>query len=232
MPIRKRFVRFLREYRSVAVFFVSMLLFRSAFADWMKVPSGSMNPTIVEGDRILVDKNVYGFRIPFTLVRLTHGSDPKRGDIVVFPSPEDGTVLVKRVVGVPGDRIEMRDEHLFVNATPVDYEPAVDVANADAELPRATRAQERLYLTEHLAGRAHAIMVLPEREAMRSFGPAVVPSGQYLVLGDSRDNSKDSRYIGFVPRGSIYGRAFRVAWSLDAEHHYRPRIDRTLAPLR
>jgi signal peptidase I len=232
MSLRQRIAGFLKSYRSVLVFLVSMLLFRSAFADWMVVPSGSMNPTIVEGDRILIDKRAYGLRVPFTMTRLTRGADPRRGDIVIFPSPEDGTVLVKRVVGLPGDRIEMRDERLLVNSLPIDYGPAPDVAAADAALPRDTRALERTYLTERLPDRPHAIMVLPARGAMRTFGPTLVPPGEYLVLGDSRDNSKDSRYIGFVPRESIYGRAFRVAWSLDAERWYRPRTDRVFAPLR
>ena len=230
MPLRQRITRFLATYKSLLLFFVSMLLFRSAFADWMDVPSGSMNPTIVEGDRILVDKMAYGLRIPFTTIRLTHGNDPRRGDIVIFPSPEDGTTLVKRVIGLPGDTIEMRDEGLLVDGVATDYAPALDVV--DADLLQTTRAQDHRYLTEHLANRAHAIMLLPERGAMRSFGPTVVPTGQYLVLGDSRDNSKDSRYIGFVPRASIIGRAFKVAYSLNADRWYLPRKDRLLKPLR
>jgi signal peptidase I len=225
-----RLLPILAEYKSLLIFFGLMLCFRSAVADWMYVPSGSMNPTIVEGDRILVDKQAYGLRIPFTTVRLTHGADPQRGDIVIFPSPEDGITLVKRVVGLPGDSIEMRNERLLINGTPIDYAPLTAVA-ADAELPNVTRAQEHDFMTENLADREHAIMLLPRRQADRSFGPVVVPAGQYLVLGDSRDNSKDSRYIGFVPRDSIVGRAFGVAWSLDAERWYRPRGDRLFKSL-
>src|SRR4029077_7803530 len=91
--------------KSLLIFFAMMMVFRSAVADWMYVPSGSMNPTIVEGDRILVDKAAYGLRVPFTTKRLTHGSDPQRGDIAIFASPEDGTTLVKRIVGLPGDTV-------------------------------------------------------------------------------------------------------------------------------
>ena len=90
--------RFWHEYRGTFFFLFAMLMFRSAWADWMTVPTGSMNPTIVEGDRILVDKHVFGLRLPWTLVRLTDGRDPQRGEIVVFDSPYDGTALVKRVV--------------------------------------------------------------------------------------------------------------------------------------
>ena len=229
MPKRERVTSLIRTNKSLFLFFALMLVFRSAVADWMYVPSGSMNPTIVEGDRILVDKAAYGLRVPFTTARLTQGEDPRRGDIVIFDSPEDGATLVKRVVGIPGDTIEMRQERVFVNGKPTAYEPVQ--AEADADLPRATRAQPRRYFTEHLDHRPHAIMVLPARPAQRSFGPMRVPDGEYLVLGDSRDNSKDSRYIGFVPRDSIVGRAFKVAYSLDAERWYRPRTDRFFAPL-
>ena len=229
MPLRHRVKVLLAANKSLLIFFGAMLVFRSAVADWMDVPSGSMTPTIVEGDRILVDKNVYGWRVPFTTLRFTRGADPRRGDVVIFGSPEDGTTLVKRVVGEPGDIVEMRDEHLLINGVALDY-GAEDVA-ADSELPRATRAQEHRYFTERLGDDIHAIMVLPQRRAARSFGPVKVPDGQYLVLGDSRDNSKDSRYIGCVPRDNIVGRAFAVAYSLDREHWYLPRGSRLFAAL-
>jgi len=215
--------------KSFLAFFVLMVVFRSAVADWMVVPTGSMNPTIVEGDRIFVDKAAYGLRVPFTTHRLTDGKNPVAGDIVIFPSPEDGTTLVKRVIGVPGDVIEMRDERLRVNGDDVAY--AQEDSAADAELPQRTRAQAHSYLSESLPGRQHFIMLLPAQRALRSFGPLVVPPDQYLVLGDSRDNSKDSRYIGFVPRDSIVGRASHVAFSLDPDHWYRPRTDRFFSPL-
>jgi signal peptidase I len=230
MLLRQRVRHLVAANRSLLIFFGLMLCFRSAVADWMYVPSGSMNPTIVEGDRILVDKEAYGLRIPFTTKRLTQGSDPRRGDIVIFPSPEDGMTLVKRVIGLPGDTVEMRNEQLLINGRAVAYTPLPELA-ADSDLPSATRTQEHDYRTEYLADRAHAIMVLPQRRADRSFGPVRVPTGQYLVLGDSRDNSKDSRYIGFVPRASIVGRAFAVAYSLDAGRWYRPRGDRLFKSL-
>jgi signal peptidase I len=230
MSLPRRLTRLLAANKSLLIFFALMMVFRSALADWMVVPSGSMNPTIVEGDRILVDKQTYGLRIPFTTTRLTTGNDPQRGDIVIFASPKDGsTTLVKRIVGLPGDVVEMRDEQLLINGVAIDYAPASDVA--DADLPQATRALDHRYATEKLVERSHSIMVLPQRAAMRSFGPTTVPPDQYLFLGDSRDNSEDSRYIGFVQRESIVGRAFRVAYSLDADRWYRPRADRFLSPL-
>lgn len=224
-----RALKFVAEYKSLLLFFGLMMVFRSAVADWMFVPTGSMNPTVVEGDRILVDKSAYGLRVPFTEIRLTQGSDPRRGDIVVFPSPEDGMVLVKRVVGLPGDSITMENEQLRVNGKPVKYASAFDPA--DADLLAVTRREQRYYLSESLGTWPHPIMVLPNRHAMRTFGPVTVPDGQYFMLGDSRDNSKDSRYFGFVPRASIVGRAHRVAYSLDSDRWYLPRTGRFLAEL-
>ena len=229
MHLHQKAMHMLLANRSLLIFFGLMMIFRSAVADWMYVPSGSMNPTIVEGDRILVDKNAYGWRIPFTTVLLAHGNDPGRGDIVIFDSPEDGMTLVKRVIGLPGDTVEMRDEHVLINGIALEY--GSEEVSADSDLPRATREQQHHYLAEKLGNDAHAIMLLPNHPAARSFGPIVVPQNQYLVLGDNRDNSKDSRYIGFVARASIVGRAFGVAYSLDAEHWYRPRGDRLFSAL-
>ena len=232
MILRERAIGFLTANKSFFVFFALMMVFRSAFADWMVVPSGSMNPTIVEGDRLLVDKAAFGWRVPFTTIRLTKGEDPQRNDIVIFTSPEDGMTLVKRVVGLPGDSIEMRDEHLLINGNPIEYSDAQIDSEIDPELPAATRRQDHQYMTEKLSDRAHEIMLLPKHASARSFGPIRVPDGQYLMLGDSRDNSKDSRYIGFVPRDNIFGRTRRIAYSLDAERWYRPRFDRVLSTLR
>jgi signal peptidase I len=209
---------------SVFTFIGLMLVFRSAFADWMVVPSGSMNPTIVEGDRVLVNKHVFGYRVPFTTVRLTAGEDPRRGDIVVFASPKDGIVLIKRVIGLPGDSIEMREDRLLVNHRPVSYLTAA--ASRDADMLAVSRAEPHQIATELLPGKPHAVMVLPERSAMRDFGPLVVPAGHYFMMGDNRDNSADSRYIGPVGRNLIVGRAEDVVISLDADRHELPRGDR------
>ncbi len=114
-------VRWWREYRGSLLFLFLMLVFRSAWADWVSVPTGSMNPTILEGDRVLVDKHVYGLRVPWTLMRLTDGRDPARGEIVVFDSPLDGTSLVKRVIGLPGDVIALDDLGLSINGVYADY---------------------------------------------------------------------------------------------------------------
>lgn len=221
----REFGRYAREYRGLAAFLILMLGFRSAWADWVYVPSGSMNPTILEGDRVLVDKHAYGLRVPWTLVHLTPGQDPTRGDIIVFDSPKDGTSLVKRVVAVPGDTIALDNERLTVNGIRAGYAPG-DAAALD-RLVSSTRTEHPRVVTESgIVGVTHNILLLPDRWAPSTFGPLVVPPGEYFVLGDNRDNSADSRYIGFVPRRNIVGRATRVIVSLDPDRYYLPRRGR------
>ena len=223
------FKALLRANLSLIGFIVLMLVFRSAFADWMVVASASMNPTIIEGDRVLVDKHVFGLRVPFTTVRLTQGEEPMRGDIVVFASPKSGITLIKRVIGLPGDIIEMRDEHLFINHVEVAYLPPA--AGDGRDLMQKSQSEEHFLAHEALPGRTHDVMVLPDRQAMRDFGPMVVSPGHYFMMGDNRDNSEDSRFIGSVARDLIVGRASRVVVSLNPEHFYLPREDRLLKPL-
>ncbi len=224
-----RLRRYWRDYRGVAAFLLLMLGFRSAWADWVSVPTGSMNPTILEGDRLLVDKHVYGLRVPFTLIHVTWGEDPTRGDIVIFPSPADGTLLVKRVIAIPGDTVAMNGERLTVNGVTARYAPGD--ARELQTLLAATQAQHPTVLGESGIGVAHDILLLPDRWAPSTFGPIVVPKGKYFVLGDNRDNSEDSRFIGLVPRRSIIGRATRVLVSLNPDRWYLPRSTRLLKSL-
>jgi signal peptidase I len=218
-----------REYRNFAIFAFFLLTFRSAWADWVHVPTGSMNPTILEGDRLLVDKHAYGVRVPWTLVHLTPGRDPMRGEIVVFDSPADGTSLVKRVIAVPGDIVSLDDHGLAINGRRAHY-TAGDLSHLQTLLS-ATLAMDPQILRESGLGPEHDILALPRLYARRSVEPLRVPAGMYFVMGDNRDNSADSRYFGFVPRRNIVGHATRVAFSLNPDHHYLPRGSRTLAPL-
>jgi signal peptidase I len=215
-----------REYRSTLLFILLMLMFRSAWADWMTVPTGSMNPTILEGDRVLVDKHVYGLRLPWTLVRLSDGRDPERGEIIVFDSPADGTSLIKRVVGLPGDLIALDDRGLSINGAYADYAPG-DRERLARLLATALERQPDIWRESGVLP-AHDILRMPvsARGPREFFPPVVVPPDSYLVLGDNRDNSADSRFIGFVPRRNIVGRAWSVAISFDPEHFYRPRSGR------
>src|SRR5271167_2492909 len=164
-----------RENKSLLITIIILMAVRSAIADWNDVPTGSMNPTIVQGDRVFVNKLAYDLKVPFTTWHLAQWGDPKRGDIVVFFSPADGMRLVKRVVGLPGDKIEMVDDRLFINGRPADYEPLPTATGHDVP---ADRDGLRVYAEETANGmRSHPVTILPQKLARRTFGPIAVPSG-------------------------------------------------------
>ena len=148
---------------------------------------------------------------------------------MVFDSPADEKSLVKRVIAVPGDTVALNGESLILNGYLADY--TVGDVNHLQGLLASTAAHKPVLLREAGVGRAHDIMILPNRISKGFFGPLTVPNGMYFVLGDNRDNSADSRYFGFVPRRNIVGRAIRVVVSLDPAGHYTPRRDRLLVPL-
>jgi signal peptidase I len=177
--------------------------FRSAIADWNDVPSGSMKPTILEGDRVFVNKIAYDLKFPFTTWRISEWSNPQRGDVVVLYSPHDGRRLIKRVVGIPGDSIEMKDHKLIVNGVTADY-AALDSSAFVGIDPDVTALEEKA-----LEARPHPIFTKASFEAVK------VPPGSYLVMGDNRDNSFDSRFFGFVQRTRILGRATAVVLSVQ-----------------
>ena len=217
--------KILQEIKVFAIMILVVSSLRSALADWNDVPTGSMKPTIQEGDRVVVNKLAYDLKIPFTMIEVVKWGDPKRGDIVVLFSPQDGVRLVKRVIGVPGDEVSLVDNQLFINGKLATV-PATNDAQTDDE-------QGMVYITdENLDGHEHKVMLTPQQpSALRSYGPITVPPGQYFVMGDNRDNSNDSRYIGYIERRRIVGRALAVAFSLDRNRHYAPRFNRFFTKL-
>jgi signal peptidase I len=228
IAIVRRFYRSLWHnwIRPLALPCLGILAAKSALADINYVPSGSMKPTILEGDVVVINKLAYDLKIPFTRKRLATWSTPSRGDIVVCFSPEDGVRLVKRVVACAGDTVELRDDVLFLNGVRLAYAPLAPTAAGVRYLEPGER-QSALFARETFGPAAsHAVMGLPNRPARRNFGPAVVPPGQCLVLGDNRDNSHDSRYFGFVPTERIVGRAEAIFVSGDLDHWLRPRFGR------
>lgn len=207
---------------------VVVMTFRSSVADWNDVPSQSMEPTILVGDRIFVNKLAYDLKVPFTTWHVAEWSGPQRGDVVVFFAPKSGTRMVKRVVGLPGDIIELRDNHLRINGKTVEYDP-VPVEQIDTQ--DLTDSAPFVFAEEKLGSEAHAMMIQPGRRSPRSFGPLAMPADEYFVMGDNRDNSGDSRVFGFVPRKQIVGKAVGLAFSLDKQDGYVPRWHRFLRGL-
>jgi signal peptidase I len=280
--------------RPILILICVLFALRSSIADWNDVPTGSMIPTILEGDRIFVNKLAYDLKIPFTTRHIAEWGDPKRGDIVVFFSPEpntapapwfytfgfalfsgallvgislslfgaprsprnalavsfcafalgasvgvylfnqswqEGTRLVKRCVGVPGDEIQVHDDQLYINKFRIGYAP-LDPRGI-AFLTDKDRS-DFTYLTETLGTHAHPIRqgkLYRNGNPYVDFGPVTIPQGKYFMMGDNRDNSRDSRWFGFVDRSSIVGRASAVAISIDINRHWIPRWKRFFTSL-
>ncbi|CAN7361935.1 signal peptidase I [Massilia sp. LjRoot122] len=212
---------FVRANKGFLMFMLLFGVFRTAVADWNPIPSGSMRPNLLEGDVVFVNRLAYNLKVPLTDVVIARTGEPQRGDVVTFASPQDGTRLIKRVLALPGDRVEMRSERLVINGVESQY--------SVEELVRESTPQgsmDALRMDEVVDGRRHRIQVLPQRLVVRDFGPVTVPQDAYLMLGDNRDNSADSRYIGFVPRHLLIGRAERILVSADYQGNWMPRTER------
>jgi signal peptidase I len=219
--------------------FLAFFVIRGFIFEPFKIPSSSMMPTLLIGDFLVVSKFAYGNRIPLTDTFLWQ-REPERGDIVVFKREGSGlpgsffglgkTLFIKRLVGLPGDRIAWRDQTLFINGEAI---PTRSVGIYDLTLPTGEVVQAPLS-EENLLGVTHSILHNPG-EAGPTVAETVIPAGQYVVLGDNRDNSRDSRYWqapswGFVPKADIMGRAEFIVWSLD--DYWKPRFERLFTSLR
>ena len=198
-----------------------VFLLRSFLFEPFKIPSGSMIPTLLVGDLILVNKFHYGVRLPVINKKIIANNDPKRGDVMVFRYPKDTSIdYIKRVVGVPGDEISYRGQQLYVNGTLAPTQPLPDFYDEDS-------LRYEPQFSEKLGDVEHKILVDPRRPSNYGSGPkgfpnaqncnyspegvvCKVPAGHYFMMGDNRDNSQDSRYWGFVPDENIVGRAFFV----------------------
>ncbi len=191
------------EYaRSLFPVFLVIFVLRSFLAEPFRIPSSSMEPTLEQGDFILVNKFTYGIRLPVAGTKVLELGLPERGDVIVFRYPQDPRQdYIKRVVGVPGDEIAYYQKRLYVNGKVQDERRTGDHVTENG-LP--TEVYE-----EHLAGEWHRILKMPERRDPRE-GSIVVPEGHYFVMGDNRDNSNDSRSWGFVPEENLVGRAFFI----------------------
>ena len=222
---RKRLKKIWVEYiRPIGLVVLVLTALRSSVADWNDVPTGSMKPSIIEGDRIFVNKLAYDLKVPYTTWRIFRWSEPARGDVVVFFSPKDGIRLVKRVVGVPGDVIEGINGRLRINGKELEYG---EVAAGFTDQVSAADRDTHKFETEVLGGVRHPVMRdTGYRRAAHTFPPVKLGDGQFFMMGDNRDNSEDSRVYGPVHRDRIVGRANRVIISLDPSNSYLPRWKR------
>ena len=209
-----------QENRQFLLLLSCIVFFKSAIADLSSISGASMLPTLLDGDKVWVNKLAYDVKIPFTEISLGEISDPQRGDIVIIDSERAGKRLVKRIVGTPGDTIFMQNNTLVINGVPAVYEVLF-------------RDSESIIISEQLPEGSHQARLLSRNinRSSRSYGPIVVPDDQYFVLGDNRDNSADSRVYSFIPRAEIIGRSSSVVFSLDSKNNYMPRGRRFLAGL-
>lgn len=189
-PKKKHIVR---EYaESIVVAVILALIIRTLVVQAFKIPSGSMEDTLAIGDHILVNKFVYGMKVPYVDQKFFKLRDPKRGDVIVFEYPEDPSKdFIKRVIGTPGDTVEVKDKKVYVNGQP--YENPHEVHKEKDVFPK-------------------------EQNPRDNMGPVKVPAKSYFMMGDNRDRSYDSRFWGFVTSDKIKGLAFIKYWSWDNEH--------------
>jgi signal peptidase I len=210
-------LKMLKNNSGLFILFISIFMFRTAIADWNPVPSSSMEPTILPGDVLLVNKTILGPAIPFTEARLFAFAQPQRGDIITFTPPRKESTYVKRVIGVPGDRIRTEGLQVFVNGK------ALPLSIIDQG-----QDSGRLEATETIDGRAHLIALDTSRGMPQIETEITVPPHSYFVMGDFRNLSEDSRYFGFVSEDKIIGRATRVMVSIAEDRGFFSSIGQVL----
>jgi signal peptidase I len=202
-----------REWaKSIAFAIVAWLFLRTFLVEAFRIPSSSMENTLLVGDFLFVNKAIYGPEIPLIGVHLPAFREPRRNDILVFDSVEEDLDVVKRAVGIAGDTLEMRRGALYRNGAPVDEPYAVGSNAAKSESP-AMREKMRGWQVHHLAGRDTAAYA-PD---LHDWGPIVVAPDSYFMMGDNRDDSYDGRYWGFLPRKNVRGTPMFVYYSFNAQ---------------
>jgi len=210
----KKFTSMLKDNKGFIFFICFLFIFRGAIADWHPVPTGSMKPTILEGDVVWENKLAYDLQIPFTSISLARLGEPKRGEIIVFTSEAANKRLIKRLVGLPGDTLEVKHNRLFINGEAAKYEKINDVSlEPMRDIDKETGG---VYAVESLSDLApHTVQIKPDSfNPLQNFKKITIPKDHYFLMGDNRDNSADSRYYGMIPRSEIRGHATRTLMSV------------------
>lgn len=223
------FKNLIRNNKSLLLFIFLLATFRGAIADWHPVPTGSMKPTILEGDVVWHNKLAYDLKFPFTNIRLLELNEPERGDIVVVNSSTADKRLIKRLIGLPGDEISINNNELAVNGVTASYEL---LSKHELDHIRISDRDTGIYATEQIEGSPSH--VVHGRASTLSNFPSyrtVVPEGHYFLMGDSRDNSADSRFYGSFPREELRGQATHTLVSMNILDGYKPRLERFFEPL-
>lgn len=216
---RSLVARLWKDNQQFFLILTCIVFFKSAIADLSSISGASMQPTLLDGDKIWVNKLAYDVKVPFTEISLKQLNAPERGDIVIIDSKKAGKRLVKRIIGIPGDTILMQSNTIIINGSSVNYE----IVSEDNEAITIRESIDRSYNIK--------IANNFDQGRIRTFGPAQVPEGEFFVLGDNRDNSADSRIYSFIPRGELIGRSSSLVFSLDNENHYIPRTNRFFSKL-
>jgi signal peptidase I len=206
---------------------LGVLMFRAFVAEACGIPSGSMEPTLMVGDRLFINKAVYGVRVPWTTLRLIPGREPQRGEVVVFHNPKgEGPPLIKRVIAVAGDRVALRENVVHVNGRPLTRlplpGPCTTGADGDGEVPWPCQR-----FLEALGSYGYQVLHLQDHPPWTS-PEVVIPEKHFFVMGDNRDNSNDSRFWGSVPMDHLLGKALFIYWSWGRDGLRR---DRMLRPV-
>lgn len=198
---------------------LAALFIRQFIVQPFKIPSGSMIPTLVVGDHLFVNKFVYGPRIPFMDARIFKWKEPKRGDVIVFKYPGDEDKdFIKRVVGLPGDKVQIINGRLYINDQPVQITEIGPSQDGEEDSGTFGFGSPRLF-EERLGAIRHKIQYLRDQRGV-FYGPVLVPQDSVFVMGDNRDNSLDSRVWGFVKYDKILGKAFIIYWSWDGKDRW------------
>ncbi len=201
------------KFLKITAFAVLILGLCSAYVRAFTVAGPSMSPTLFYGDLVLSNHAAYDFRLPYMDKVLIEVSDPQRGDVITYFDISKNAIAIKRIIGVPGDTVRMKNNTLYVNGAEATQRMVSQEIFDDIPL-RDTL--EQLVVKETLGGAEHLITYTPENSPVRSFEEITITEGNYFILGDHRDNSADSRYIGFIPRDQIKGRIFRGMRALDS----------------